>query len=256
MGKMGVQLYSVHQQAGKDFLGTVEKLADLGYEGIQFFANFFGTEAKDLKRVIDDKGIVPAGSHISIEQLQGDALERTMEYQDTIGNRLLICPALPTEMRETADDYRRTADLFNEIGEKLNQNGFRFGYHNHAFEFENMDGQTGLDLLFENSDPNLVKVELDCFWAVFAGHDPIEVINKYKDRIVSFHLIDSKEKDGQKINTEIGNGNMDLKRIIQAGKEYGVEWFSVEQEDYEKEPFESLKTDATNLRKLLTEVGV
>lgn len=253
VGKLGIQLFSVWQYAEKDYLGTVEKLADLGYEGIQLFANFYNTSAVELKRLMDRKGVVPAGSHVSINQLQGDRLEKTLEYHAEIDNKLLICPALPEDMRKNADDYRKSAQILNQIGEKCKQNGFTFGYHNHAFEFKKIEETTGFDLLFDQTDPELVKIELDCFWAIYAGFDPIQIIQKYKERCVSLHMIDYKLQDGKKVNTEIGDGLFNLGEIVQVAKNYNIPWFTIEQEYYENDPFESLKMNAKNMRDILVE---
>ncbi|MFC0472104.1 sugar phosphate isomerase/epimerase [Halalkalibacter kiskunsagensis] len=254
MGNVGIQLFSVWREAEKDFLGTVKKMADLGYDGIQF-AGFFQTPAEPLKKVMDDHGIVAAGSHTGIHLLTGDDFERTLEYNDKIENRLVIVPALPKEMRQTADDYKRTAELLNGIGEKCYDAGFTFGYHNHEFEFNEFDGKTGFDLLFEQTDPMFVKVELDCYWAAFSDHDPLEIIQKYKDRVVSLHMKDMKLVDGKKTGTEIGNGQLDLKSLITIGKQHSVEWFTVEQEEFETDPFEALKINAQNLHAMVVKEG-
>jgi sugar phosphate isomerase/epimerase len=255
MGKMGIQLFSVWQYAEKDYLGTVKKLADLGYEGIQFFANFYNTPAAELRSTIDEKGVVPAGSHVGIDQLTEDKLEKTFQYHQTIGNDLIICPGLPREMRDTADAYKKTAETFNQIGEACQKAGFTFGYHNHDFEFDVMDGKTGFDLLFENTDPALVKVELDCYWAAYADQDPLQILSKYEDRVISLHLKDMKLNDGKKMGTEIGTGILDIEKIVEVGKSYGVSWYTVEQEEFEMDPYESLHINATNLKAILDKTG-
>lgn len=254
MGNIGLQLFSVWKEADKDFLGTVKKVADLGYKGIQF-AGFNNTPANALKEVMDDKGIISAGAHVGIKQLLCEELEKTFQYHDTIGNHLIICPALPKEMRQTADDYKKTAEKLNQIGEACQKAGFTFGYHNHEFEFNEFDGETGFDLLFENTDPELVKVELDCFWATYVDHDPLEIIKKYKDRVISLHIKDMKIVNGEKIGTEVGNGQLDFETLIKVSKGFGVQWFTVEQEEFEIDPFEALKINAINLRKMVEKVG-
>lgn len=251
MANIGLQLFSVWQYAEKDFLGTVERVADLGYKSVQF-AGFFGTTASEVKALMDRKGIKAAGAHVPIEQLDKDKIEETFEYHQKIGNSLIIVPALPKEMRESAEDYLKTAEKLNEIGETCKQAGFKFGYHNHDFEFRSMDGQTGFDLLFKNTDPDLVKMELDCYWATYAGYDPLEILSEHQDRCLSLHLKDIKTVGDQKVSTEIGNGELNIEQLVKTGLDYGVEWFTVEQESFEMDPFDSLKISAKNLGNLLS----
>ncbi|HET7628118.1 MAG TPA: sugar phosphate isomerase/epimerase [Bacillales bacterium] len=252
MGKIGLQLFSVWPAAEKDFLGTVKKTADIGYESIQF-AGFFGTPAKDVKRLLDAEGVEPAGAHEPIERFQGDSLNDTFAYHETIGNRLLICPALPDEMRTNADAYKRTAETLNKIGERCREAGFVFGYHNHDFEFAELMGTTGFDLLYEETDPALVKMELDCFWASYAGRDPLELLDQYGDRCVSLHIKDIKTVDGRHVSTEVGNGELDIASLVREGKKHGVDWFTVEQEEFDNDPFDSLAVSAKQLKAIVEE---
>ncbi|HET7658725.1 MAG TPA: sugar phosphate isomerase/epimerase [Bacillales bacterium] len=252
MANIGLQLFSVWQYAEKDFLGTLERVADLGYKSVQF-AGFFGVPASEVKDLMDRKGVKAAGAHVPIEQLSEDKLEETFDYHKEIGNDLLIVPALPKEMRENADDYLKTARRLNQIGEACKEAGFAFGYHNHDFEFKKMDGVTGFDLLFENTDPDLVKMELDCYWATYAGYDPLKILSDHSDRAVSLHLKDIKTVGDKKVSTEIGNGELNISSLVETGLEHGVKWFTVEQESFEMDPFESLKISADNLGKLLSE---
>jgi sugar phosphate isomerase/epimerase len=254
MADIGLQLFSVWEYAQKDFLKTVERVADLGYESVQF-AGFYGASASEVKELMDRKGIRAAGGHVPIEQLQEDKLEETLQFHDTVGNRLIICPSLPIEMRNTADDYRKTAELLNQIGETCKAAGFTFGYHNHNFEFRQMDEQTGFDLLFGHTDPGLVKMELDCYWASYAGHDPLKILSEHKNRCLSLHMKDIKTVGDKKVSTEIGHGELNIKQLVETGLEYGVAWFTVEQEAFEGDPFESLKASAKNLKEILSAVS-
>lgn len=249
MTKLGLQMYSIKEAAEKDLLGTLEKVANMGYHGAQF-AGFFNHSAKEVKNKMDQLGLQAAGAHVPIEELQTD-LDGLLTYHETIGNRLLICPYLPENMRTTADDYKRTAEIFNRVGEKVAQSGFRFGYHNHAFEFESFDGKTGFDLLYENTDPQYVKMELDCFWAEHANNSPIDLIGKYADRIVSLHIKDLKMEQNQPISTEIGNGTIDNATLIDAGYKYKVDWLVVEQEDFTKDPLDSAIQNAKTMQSML-----
>ncbi|WP_077328965.1 sugar phosphate isomerase/epimerase family protein [Virgibacillus siamensis] len=244
---IGLQLFSVREKTEKDLIGTIRQLAGYGYDSLQF-AGFFQTPADKLKSVLDEENVKIAGVHVGLHQLQDERLEQTLRYNETIGNDLLICPLLPGEMRETGDDYKRTAEVLNKVGQTCKDAGFTFGYHNHYWEFDQFDGNTGFNLLFENTDPELVKMELDCYWAEYAGFEPVDIIKKYSDRCISLHLKDMAVEGKRKESTEIGSGVLDLNQHIQAGKQHGVKWFLIEQENYKRDPMDVAKSNLINLR--------
>ncbi|MEH6994524.1 sugar phosphate isomerase/epimerase [Neobacillus drentensis] len=250
MSKIGLQMYSVGEVASKDFLGTIDKVGKMGYDGVQF-AGFFDKPAKEVKRVLDANGMTAAGSHTGLEALLGDELGKTFEYNHEIGNNLIIVPYLGEELRRTEDDYKRLAETFTQVGEKCKQNGFIFAYHNHDFEFYKLKKELGFDLIFNNSDPNLVKIELDCYWVTYAGLDPKTYIEKYGSRVVSLHIKDVKEVDGQKRSIEIGKGELDIAGLVEAGKKVGTEWLIVEQEQFDGDPMESTAENVKALRAIL-----
>ncbi|PAV31237.1 hypothetical protein CIL05_00855 [Virgibacillus profundi] len=249
MGKLGLQLYSVKDAAEKDLLGTIRKVSEMGYEGAQF-AGFFNHSAEDVKAEIDAAGIVPAGAHVGIDQLENN-LDETIKFHQLIGNDLIICPYLPENMRSGSDEYYQTAAVLNKLGKQLKESGIAFGYHNHAFEFDSFDGKTGFDILYENTDPAYVKMELDCFWASNAGYDPLEIIEKYDNRCVSLHIKDMKVAGDKKVSTEIGTGTLDIGKLIESGKKHQVDWFVVEQEDFTKDPLVSAEENASELKKII-----
>lgn len=248
MGMIGLQLYSVRSAAEKDFLGTVRNVAAMGYDGVQF-AGFFDSPANEVKQVLDETGIQVAGSHTGLDLLTGDKLKESILYNQEIENDLLICPYLPVEKRNSVDAYKRTAEQLNEIGHVCQENGMRFAYHNHNFEFEKFADTTGFDLLFSQTDADLVKMELDCFWANYAGHQAERIIEKQGDRVISLHMKDMTEVNGKKRSIEIGEGVLDIAGLLQ--KADSVDWFVVEQEDFDRDPMESAKINQDNLRGIL-----
>lgn len=248
MAKIGLQLYSLRDKTKEDFLGTIRKVGEMGYDGVQF-AGFFDTPAEKVKQVMGEAGVVAAGSHMGYDTLLGEELDRTLAYNQVIGNGLIICPALPGNLQGSVDAYKRAAESLNMIGERCEQQGFTFGYHNHHFEFADLgDGQRGFDILFENTDPAFVKMELDCYWASHAGFDPEEIIRKYKDRCVSMHIKDMKRVGEKKVTTEIGDGELDIKGLLNIGDQHSVRWFTVEQEDFDQDTLESAAVNLTNLK--------
>lgn len=253
MTRVGLQLYSIKEAAEKDFLGTIRRAAALGYEGVQF-AGFFNHPAEEVRKTMDESGIEAAGAHVQITDLK-DRLEETLAYHETIGNRLLICPFLPEELRSSREDYIAIAEQLDEIGKKVRAAGFTLAYHNHNFEFEKYDGKTGFAYLYEQTAEENMKMELDCYWAKYAGHDPLQIIQQYAGRVVSLHIKDVTEKEGKTVSTEIGTGVLDLDGIIEAGVRNKVDWFIVEQEDFEQDPFLSVEQNYTALKAIIEQVG-
>jgi sugar phosphate isomerase/epimerase len=247
MTKIALQLYSVRELAAKDLLGTIRRIADFGYEAVQF-AGFFGTPAEQLKAVLDEKKLSVAGAHVPIEQLMKQPLEDIITYNKTIGNDLIICPYLPEHMRKTKADVDQVVQCFNDFGKAFAAAGMTFAYHNHDFEFHPFEGSTVFDMIFENTDPELVKIELDCYWAVVSGKDPKTIIEKYRNRILSLHIKDGKEVDGKFVNTVIGEGIIDYEGIVEVAKKYALNWLTVEQEQFSLDIMESIRLNVDRLK--------
>ena len=248
MEKIGLQLYSIKELTSTDFPGTLEKVAKIGYDGVEF-AGTFNTPAPKLKEALADLGLKPAGSHIGIDRLKNE-LDSVIAYSLEIGDPYIICPGLPEDMHCSTDAWLKTAELFNQIGSKCKENGIGFGYHNHEFEFKSFDGIYGLDLLMDNTRPELVFLELDTFWVEYVGLRSVDFIEKYKERCSILHIKDMKSLQ-EKVNTEIGKGIMDFKGITALGKKYGVQWYTVEQEEYEIPQLESIEESLRYLRKIV-----
>ena len=248
MEKVALQLYSVKELTKKDFLGTLADVAKIGYDGVEF-AGYFDTPARKLKQSLDEVGLKAAGSHISIDTLNSE-LDKAIEYSLEIENPFIICPYLPDNMRNSINAYKRTAEFFNQVGLKCNDNGIAFGYHNHDFEFERFDGVYGLDILVNNTEADLMFVELDTFWVEYMDLKSIDFIEKYKERCSILHIKDMKSLE-EKNNIEIGKGIIDFNKIISLGRNYGVKWFTVEQEYFEIPQILSIKESLSYLRKIL-----
>lgn len=247
MHNVGLQLWSVRESVAKDLLGTLEKVREMGYTAVQF-AGFSGLSAEEVKQKLSALDLRVAGAHLQGDFLN-DSLDDLMKFHETINNRLLIVPWLPEELRKTEDDYKRIAEQLNEWGKTLHENGFTLGYHNHDFEFEVFNGKTGLDILFENTDPNHLKMELDCFWAAYTDNDPIEVIEKHKDRCISLHIKDLIMENNSPVSTELDTGNLPLLDYMKKGMEVGCQWFIVEQEHFKKDPLVSAKENSDVMKK-------
>ncbi len=248
MGRVGLQLYSIRELTQKDFLGTIEKVGKIGYDGVEF-AGFFDASAKDVKNVLNASGLEACGSHTGINLLI-DTLEEVIEYNLEINNPYVICPGLPEEMRNSTDTWKRTADLFNEIGMKCKENNIQFGYHNHSVEFQKFDGEYGFDILAKNTQADLVCLEIDTYWVEHAGLKSVDFMKKYPDRLPLLHIKEMKSFE-DKSCTEIGKGVIDFKEIIELGKEYGTIWYIVEQENFDIPYYKSIEESLKYLKSII-----
>jgi sugar phosphate isomerase/epimerase len=248
MDPIALQLYSIKELTQTDLIGTLEKVANLGYDGVEF-AGYFGTPAKDLKKALNGLGLRAAGSHVGMDELKHN-LNQAIEYLLEIETPYMICPGIPEAMRGSADDYKRTADLFNTIGQRCKENGIQFGYHNHDFEFMQFEGEYGLDLLVQNTESELLFVELDTYWVEYSGLKSLDFIEKYKERCRILHIKDMKSLTDKR-STEIGAGIMDFKTIISAGQKQGVLWYTIEQEAFEIDQLRSIEQSIKYLRTII-----
>lgn len=243
---IALQLWSVRDDAQKDFVGVLKAVADMGYEGVEF-AGYGGLSSKELRRILDDLGLKVAGSHVSFGDLHND-LERVIDYNLEIGNGFVVCPAAPGDIVGDADGWRRFADLMSEIGSKCLSSGLTLCYHNHAWEFETFEGQYGLDIFFDTVDPELVRAQLDLGWVLYAKVDPVDYLAKYASRCPLVHIKDFDEEGRQ---TEVGRGLLDLEAVVAMCDKAGVEWLIIETEEYNMAPLDSVRVGLENLKSVL-----
>lgn len=242
--QIAVQLYTVRDQAEKDFIGTLEKISEIGYQGVEF-AGYGGLSAGELAKVLERLHLKACGTHVGIDQVT-QHLDEVIAYNKEIGNKHIICPWADVKTRE---DFINMGKLFNTVGEKCAKEGLVFGYHNHDFEFTSLDGEYGLDIMFAACAPANVKAELDIFWVRYAGEDPVKYIRKYAGRCPLIHIKDMDSLE-TRYNTEIGNGIMDFHAIHAAAKDAGVEWLVVELDECPRPSIESISISFENLKKM------
>lgn len=246
---ISVQLYTVRDLIAKDFAGTVKQVAAIGYKSVEMAGYGDLKTAKAAKKALDDAGLKVDGGHATIDELEKD-LERIMDENEALGSHYIICPWMPEERRKDAAGWKACAPALNRVGRACHERGFDFAYHNHSFEFQKFDGRPGLDILFENSEPHLVKAEIDVYWVKHGGEDPVERINKMGDRVMSLHLKDMQPGDDMKF-AEVGAGILDFKAILDAATKNGVKYGAVEQDNtYDTPPLEAIRTSYENLKKL------
>lgn len=245
---ISLQLYTIRNQTSADFAGTMKQVAKIGFKNVELagFGNL--KTAAEVKKALDDAGLKASGIHASLDVLAN--FNKVVEDCQTIGIKNVICPWLPEDRRKSAADWKKNASEMNQIGKQCQAKGLEFSYHNHSFEFEKFDGKTGMDILWENTEPTLVKSELDVYWVKHGGIDPITYMKQLGNRVVLVHLKDMANGPDRRF-APIGTGILDFKAICAECSRLGVKYGIVEQDDcYETPPMEAIKTSFENLKKI------
>jgi len=252
MGKIPIalQLYSVRDDCTRDLPGTLKAVAEMGYEGVEF-AGYYNRIAEELRKMLDDLGLKVAGTHIGLNTLLGDDLEKTIEFNKTLGNKFLIVPWIPEERRNSKQAWLDTAKLFSEIAKKVKRKGMRIGYHNHHMEFIPIDGEMPWNIFYSAVSPEVV-MQLDTGNALhgkISVKDVLAIMKRYPGRATTVHL---KEFSATNDKAIIGEGDMKWKQFFKLCETVGgTQWYIIEQESYAYPPLECVKMCIENLRKML-----
>lgn len=248
---VGLQLYTLRNEVGKDLAGTLTRVAEIGYKELELFGynngTYFGKSPKELRTMLDGLGLKTPSGHFLVPQLQKD-WDRAIDHAKELGQQYMVCAYLFPQERTKLDDYKRYVDLFNRAGEACQKAGIQFAYHNHDFEFQPLEGQMPYELILKGTDPKLVKMELDLYWATFAGKDPVELFKANPGRFPLVHLKDMAKTEKREF-AEVGTGSINFQRIMDARKTAGIKHFFVEQ-DVAKEPLEAIAVSFRNVKKL------
>jgi len=239
---VGLQLYSLRDQLPKDVKGGIANVAAAGYKNVEPFGyskqrGFWGLDAKDFSTLLKDNGLSTASGHFDMNEYfvhgKTDDLETYIEAANITGMSYIIVPSINGEVLKSADQFKEVADKMNKAAEICKKSGLKLGYHNHNFEWKPVDGTTFYDVLLKNTDPALVHMEMDIFWVVRSGKDPVKLFEEHPGRYALCHIKD-RDKTNTNINTEIGKGSIDFKAILTERniKLAGLKHFIVEQENY------------------------
>jgi len=241
---IALQLYSIRDACKENFPEVLEKVARMGYDGVEF-AGYHNLEATELKKILDDNGLKVAGTHTGIQTVLGEEFDKTVEYNKALGNPFLIVPWLPDEYTESLAAWKKTAELFNEIAERAAAVEMRVGYHNHHKEFQRIDGQYPWDVFFGTAREDVI-MQLDTGNARMADVDVSPFIERYPGRAITVHL---KEFMGGTRSGIIGQGDVPWQAIFKLCESVGkTEWYIVEQESYEEAPMVCVEKCLKNLR--------
>lgn len=258
---LALQLYTIRDAMAKDVKGSLKQVSDIGYKYLELasYANgkFYGYEPAEFKKIVTDLDMEILSSHTQVEAL-GITLDNAQKMADDhakLGVKYCIQPWVVEEARKTLDSYKKMAAEWNKVGGIMKQNGIQFGYHNHNFEFDTVEGKIPYyDVLMVDLDKELVTMELDLFWATKAGQNPVEMFKKYPGRFQLFHMKDMYTKEAPfykpvtKDFAPVGAGVIDFKAILAARNIAGNKYLIVEQDSTKDgKPFDAIKISMTNL---------
>ena len=245
--QIAAQMYTLREftKTPKDLAEALKKVKQIGYDAVQM-SGAGPIEYSELKKILDDTGIYCCATHIPYERMR-DETSKVIEEHYLIECKYPAIGGLPGAYRN-ADGFPKFAKEATEVGKKLADGGLHFGYHNHSFELEKYGSRTGLAILYEDSDPRYFKAEIDTYWIQHGGGDSAAWIEKLSGRIPLLHLKDMTVRKGNPIMAEVGEGNLNWPRILDACKKAGVEWYIVEQDICERDPFESLAISLKNMK--------
>ena len=285
----GIGLFSLPTVLEKDFRKGMEMLSNMGYKKIEFYgpytfsaekqkqswaniakmvgfsgSGFFGNDAKQAKKILTEFGLSCPSLHTDLDALR-DHMGPLAEAANTLGATYVTLPGIPDDERKNLDAYKKVAADFNKVGESAKKYGVRFAYHNHGYGFSELEGEIPTLMLLKQTDPSLVYLQMDLFWTVAGGADPIKLFNDHKGRYRLMHVKDMKSQarfsgDGGDAQqwmalwgemTNVGDGVLDLKNILAAAKANGMEHFIIEQ-DMVKDPQIALKRSVDNFKKLVS----
>ena len=244
IGDIGVQLYTVRREFERDFEGTLLKIAAIGYREVEF-VDLFGRPSGAVRAMLDRHGLVAPSSHVGYDALD-DRLPQSLEAAKILGQSYIVCAWIDAELRREPDVWRRAAERFNRAGEASKKLGIQFAYHNHDFEFAPVDGRLPYDILLAETDPELVKMEMDLYWITKGGQDPVDYFDRHPGR---FPLVHVKDMDRTGEIADVGSGTLDFARMFARSEAAGIRHYLVEH-DNARSPIESVSASYRFLRRL------
>ncbi len=261
--KMGLQLFTIRDAMAEDPSGSLAKVRALGYQDLEIYGydaekgTYYGYKALDFKQILKDMQLTASSGHYDFSSYFDHSPEALKEYVDhciegahAIESRYITWPWLAPEYR-TPENFKRLSEKLNAIGEQVNAAGLGFAYHNHDFEFKDHGGQTGYDIILRETDPNLVKLQMDLYWVVHSSEkSPAELIAQQSGRYVMWHI-----KDMDKVTrdyTELGNGSIDYVSMLSRLPTDGLEYYYLEQGgNYATDSMQSISDSAAYFKKYL-----
>jgi sugar phosphate isomerase/epimerase len=248
---VGLQLYSLRDIIKNDIKGIIEKVAAIGYKEVETYGysvkdKFWGLDAKAFDILLKANGIKAPSGHYGMDNFiagkNSDELKSYIEAANITGGEYVTVPHLGDSLRKSADDYKKIAGKLNEAALLCKASGLKLAYHNHNFEFTKFGDTTGFEILLSETDKNLVDFEMDLYWVVRSGVDPLSLFKTHAHRFTMWHIKDM-DKAKNEVNTEVGQGAVDFKSIFTGAKMAGVKHYFIEHEfNYKPDELGSIKT--------------
>ncbi len=260
IGTFGFQAYTVRDVIYKDMPGTLKALKKAGYKYMELFdfqeGKILGKPIKEAKAIIEKSKLSVKSIHVptgagdkKVSGTINHEFQRAIDDAKELGAEYLVCPYLMDFERQNIDQYKRLAEQLQKSGELCVKSGLGFAYHNHEFEFQEMEGQMPFDIILE-TDPEAVQIELDIYWTRFAEQNPLKIFRDHSGRIPLWHVKDLSLDEGKPM-TEVGNGIIDWPQIFRHQSDAGMKYFFVEQDrNFAENSVASLKTSIKHLKKL------
>ena len=261
--RMGLQLFSIRDAMAKDVKGTLKAVKGLGYEDLETYGfdpdslGYYGLKASAFKDILNQYGLTTSSGHYDLFRFLNDTDENTKRYVDrciegakVLGQKYITWPWLDPDSR-TIDKFKLLASKLNLIGEQVTQAGLGFAYHNHDFEFIDHNGQNGYQIVMNETDPKLVKLQIDLYWVMHSSAlSPAQLFSQQPGRFVMWHI-----KDMDKVSrdyTELGNGSIDYTKILPDASRAGLQYYFLEQGgNFAKDPMQSIADSAAFFEKNL-----
>jgi sugar phosphate isomerase/epimerase len=244
--RIGLQLYTVRGEMKRDLEGTLARVAEIGYDEVEF-AGYFGRSPAQVRGALAANRLTAPSTHVPFADLTG-AWARTLDDAASVGHTFVTIPWLAPAERRTLDAWRRVADALDRGGQAARAAGLRLAYHNHDFELATIDGRVPLDVLVEGTDPELVSFELDLYWMVRAGHAPLDFLARHPGRVSMLHAKDSAGAPEHRM-VDVGRGVIDFRAILERADLGGARHVFVEH-DQPADPMASIRTSHRNLSRI------
>ncbi|MEG0947870.1 MAG: TIM barrel protein [Bacteroidales bacterium] len=250
--EIGLQLYSIREDIGKNLQASIDSVAAAGYTFVEAAnyenGKFYNMEPQAFRRMLDEKKLRFISSHIGRDLPDSLNYAETMAWWDkaiaahqAAGVSYIVQPWMGKVGYNSLEGLQRYCDYFNEVGNKCNKAGIRFGYHNHSQEFVQLEGETIYDYMLTHTDPEKVFFQIDVYWATKGGANPIDYMTRYPGRFELWHVKDEKE---------IGaSGEIDFEAIYQKASEAGMKYAIIEQEDFTTTAFPGIRQSCEFIQK-------
>jgi sugar phosphate isomerase/epimerase len=253
--RIGLQLYTLRDIIVNDPKSVLKKIADAGYKELEAYSysngNIFGMTYTEFSKYVNGLGMKVTSGHYGLDQARDASVwEKAVVDAKAIGQENMVVPYIQAPERNSIDSFKKICETLNKCGEICSKHGIRMGYHNHDFEFAKVDNQVPYDVMLKELDPKKVSMEMDIYWVVYAGYDPLSYFAKYPGRFDQWHIKDMSKDDRSK-NADVGTGSIDFKKYFAKAKEAGLKHFYVEQESYTGPSIDCIKPSADYLKTII-----